>query len=165
MTSGRLLAIGLGTALVVAACGKTGAVAPAAGVYHLTESGEPTNLELRPDGTFTVRRESCESIGDLECGIWMTERTGTSHVVPRDGQYWPTPETFPSAVIRRLSLRPHGQELVIVGDSEWAGSFTQRWVPGRTCAVCREKVSSGGATSRVTDERPCASPLPECSLP
>lgn len=155
MTSARLLAIAVGTALVVAACGKTGVVAPTAGVYHLTDSGEPTNLELRPDGTFTIRRESCASIGDLECGVWRTEATGTSHVVARDGQYWPTPDSFPSSVIQRLSLRPHGQELVIVGDSEWAGTFTQRWIPGRTCAQCGEPVS----------ERPCSSPLPACSPP
>ncbi len=149
-----IAAIALATSVVVAACGKTGTLTPLAGVYHLPGSAQPTNLELRTDGTFTLRRDSCESAGGLECGAWRrSEITGSSQVVARDGLYWPTPDDFPSAVVRTLSLRPHGGDLEIVGESEWAGSFTQRWTPGRTCGECGEHRA----------ERPCAAPLPACT--
>ncbi|CAN5704762.1 hypothetical protein BH11MYX4_BH11MYX4_65760 [soil metagenome] len=164
LTRARIVAIAFATALVVAACGKTASVAPVAGVYHLTGSEEPTNLELRPDGTFTLRRDSCESAGGLECGAWKTEVTGASQVVAREGLYWPTPDAFPSAVVRTLALRRHGHELEVVGESEWAGSFKQRWAPGRTCRVCGGLFTSG-ARSPANAERPCDAPLPACSPP
>ena len=154
LTRRYLFAIALATSVVVAACGKTGTLGPLAGVYHLTGSAQPTNLELRTDGTFTLRRDSCESTGGLECGVWRrSEITGSSQVVARDGLYWPTPDDFPSAVVRALSLRPHGGDLEIVGESEWAGSFTQRWTPGRTCGACGEHPA----------EHPCTDPLPACT--
>lgn len=159
LTRARVMPLVLAAALVVAACGKTASVAPVAGVYHLTGSQEPTNLELRPDGTFTLRRDSCESAGALECGAWMTELTGASRVVAREGLYWPTPDAFPSAVVRALALRRRGGELEVAGESEWAGRFTQRWAPGRTCRAC------GGRPSTASEERPCDAPLPACSPP
>ena len=159
LTRRGLIALALATSVVVAACGKTGTVAPLAGVYHLTGSAQPTNLELRTDGTFTLRRESCASAGGLECGAWRrSELTGSSQVVARDGLYWPTPDEFPSAVVRTLSLRPHGGELEVVGESEWAGSFTQRWSPGRTCGECAGPL-------RESREHPCSEPLPACTPP
>ncbi len=156
LTLARLLALVLVTALVVAACGKTASPAPIAGVYHLIDSDQPTNLELRADGTFTLRRDSCESAGGLECGAWKSELRGGSQVVAREGLYWPTPDDFPSAVVRTVSLRRHGAELEVVGGSEWAGEFRQRWVAGRTCGQCGKR---GGR------ERPCSEPLPACTPP
>jgi hypothetical protein len=156
LTRRRLFALALATSLVVAACGKTATIAPVAGVYHLTGSEQPTNLELRTDGTFTLRRESCESAGGLECGAWRrSEGLGDPQVVARDGLYWPTPESFPSAVVRTLSLRRRGGELEVVGESDWAGTFTQHWAPGRTCGAC--------GLHQLRAERPCAEPLPACT--
>jgi hypothetical protein len=161
VTCVRLIAIGVASALAVVACGKTGAKAPVAGVYHLAGAGErgTTNLELRSDGTFTVRRESCESIGDLECGAWKTEPTGGTHVVTREGLYWPTPDEYPSAIVRTVTLRPRGDELIVVGESDWAGTFTQRWAPGRTCEECRD----GRERASHETAQPCADPLPACT--
>lgn len=155
LTRARLLTLALVTALVLAACGKTATPAPVAGVYHLLDTGSPTNLELRADGTFTLRRDSCESAGGLECGAWRSEVTGSSRVIAREGLYWPTPDEFPSAVVRTLSLRRHGEELEVVGGSEWAGEFRQRWVAGRTCGEC----------GKSRGERPCREPLPACTPP
>jgi hypothetical protein len=149
-------------ALVLAACGKTGGTTPLAGVYHLQGSPDATSLELRGDGTFTLRRDSCESSGVLSCGDWSPAPTG-ARVVAVPGMYWPTPETFASAVVRRISLTSVGGDLLVVGESDWAGSFTERWVPGRTCAVCTERVSSAGASYLVSSARACAEPLPACA--
>ena len=154
LTRARLLTLALVTALVVAACGKTATSTPVVGIYHLIDTDSPTNLELRADGTFTLRRDSCESAGGLECGAWRSEVTGRSQVIPREGLYWPTPDEFPSAVVRTLSLRRHGEELEVVGASEWAGEFRQRWVAGRTCGECGK---------RGRKERPCSEPLPACT--
>jgi hypothetical protein len=162
VTRARLIAIGVASALAVAACGKSGARAPVAGVYHLEDAPGSlgvTNLELRSDGTFTVRRESCDSsIGDLDCGAWRTEPTGGTHVVKTEGLYWPTPDEFPSAIVRTVTLRPRGDELIVVGESEWAGKFTQRWAPGRTCGDCGRMTHRGNEL-----ERPCNDPLPACT--
>jgi hypothetical protein len=152
------LALVLVGAVVVAACGKTGpspgGAAQVAGVYHLLGAAQATNLELRDDGTFTLRADSCDSSGVLACGDW-TAAGGRPHVVPRDGLYWPTPNAFPSSVVRRVTMGVRDRELVVVGTSEWAGTFTQRWSPGRTCAVC------GAHAPGV--ESPCGDPLPVCA--
>jgi hypothetical protein len=141
-------------ALLVAACGKTAVATPFEGMYHLAGPGPSTNLELRADGTFTLRRDACDSAGALECGRWETETTtGGVRVVPREGIYWPTPETFPSAVLRGVALRHQGSGLEVTGASAWAGSFTQRWERGRSCQRC----PADADTSR------CAAPLPACA--
>jgi hypothetical protein len=153
-----VLALALAGAVVVAACGKTGPspgdAALVAGVYHLQGAALATNLELRDDGTFTLRADSCDSSGVLACGDW-TAAGGHPHVVARDGLYWPTPGAFPSSVVRRVTIGVRDRELVVIGTSEWAGTFTQRWSRGRTCAVCS---AHGG-----TVEAPCAAPLPACA--
>jgi hypothetical protein len=154
MRVARVLSVVVTTALVVAACGKTGGTTPLAGVYHLQGSNDATSLELRSDGTFTLRRDSCESAGVLTCGDWTAAPTG-AHVDAVPGMYWPTPDTFPSAVVRRISLSSLGGDLVVVGESDWAGTFTERWVPGRTCAVCKERLASGA--------RACDEPMPTCA--
>jgi hypothetical protein len=152
------LALVLVGAVVVAACGKTGPspgeVAAVAGVYHLHGAAQATNLELRDDGTFTLRADSCDSSGVLACGEW-TAAGGHPHVVPQDGLYWPTPPAFPSSVVRRVTMGVRDRELVVVGTSEWAGTFTQRWLRGRMCAGC------GAHASGV--ESPCADLLPPCA--
>ena len=150
----RMLAVASLSALLVAACGKTGGSPVVAGVYHLAKSDESTSLELRRDGSFTLRRESCASIGDLECGRWQPDAAGTAHLVTREGLYWPTPDDFPSTVLRTLTFHEHDGELVVVGESPWAGTFTQRWSRGRTCEICGDRGSK---------ERPCAEPLPSCT--
>lgn len=153
VTPTRMISIALVSAALVVACGKTGGPGlPRTGLYHLRGASEATSLELRDDGTFTLRRESCASIGDLECGRWAPSDASAA-IVTRDGLYWPTPDEFPSAVVRSVTLRAHGDELVVVGESAWAGAFTQRWQPGRTCAAC------DGA-----GERACRDPMPACSF-
>jgi hypothetical protein len=144
-------------AIAVASCGKAGGAphtAALAGVYHLREAGQATSLELRTDGTFTVRRESCTSIGVLACGEWVAEPT-RARMLARSDPYWPTPDDFPSSVVESVTLRDHDGDLVVTGESPWAGRFTQRWSPGRRCAVCR---------ASSTTERPCSDPLPACAL-
>jgi hypothetical protein len=150
-------------AALLAACGKTGGVSPVAGVYHLPGSAEATSLELRSDGTFSVRRESCVSAAVVSCGDWRAGAAGGARVVKPEALYWPTPDEFPSAVVRHLSLEAEGRELLVIGENEWAGTFTERWVPGRACAVCTERVSSAGATYVVSSARDCAEPFPACA--
>lgn len=130
MRSLCLLATGL---LVLSACGKSGGFAnvpPDPGLYHLDDGA--TFLDLGKEGTFTVHRRSSESIGATECGSWKRDTlTPTGHVVMHEGMYWPSPVRFPSTVFQRITL--HGEEngdLVVVGESEWAGTFTQRWARG-----------------------------------
>jgi hypothetical protein len=139
-------------ALLVAACGKEaalGSVAPAAGVYHLEGREGVTALELRHDGTFTIHHDSCVSAGVLECGSWNARS-----VVPQDGLYWPTPPAFPSTVFRRITLHgDEGGDLVVVGESPWAGSFAQRWKRGRVCQTCDGQIASVA----------CDAPLPACT--
>ena len=162
VSAARVIVVVATAALVLGACGKTGGSTPLAGVYHLQRGGEATSLELRSDGTFTLRRDSCESSGVLTCGDWTPAPTG-AHVRAVPGMYWPTPDTFPSAVVKRISLSSLGGDLVVVGESEWAGTFTERWVPGRACAVCTEHVSRTGATYVVSSAQACAEPLPACA--
>jgi hypothetical protein len=162
MSLARLLSLATTAAVVLAACGKTGGGTPLAGVYHLQGSNEATSLELRGDGTFTLRRDSCESSGVLSCGDWTAAPTG-ARVLAVPGMYWPTPDAFPSAVVRRISLASLGGDLVVVGESDWAGTFTERWAPGRACAVCTERVSKAGATYVVSSARACAEPMPACA--
>ena len=162
MSLARLFSIAGAAALVLAACGKTGGSTPLAGIYHLQGGAEATSLELRGDGTFTLRRDSCESSGVLTCGDWAAAPTG-ARVVAVPGMYWPTPDTFPSAVVRRISLSSLGGDLIVVGESDWAGTFSERWAPGRACAVCTERVSKTGATVVVSSAQACAEPLPACA--
>ena len=158
----RLIVVVATAALLLGACGKTGGSAPLAGLYHLEAGGEATSLELRGDGTFTLRRDSCESSGVLTCGEWSPAPAGARvRAVP--GMYWPTPDTFPSAVVKRISLSSLGGDLIVVGESEWAGTFTERWVPGRACAVCTEHVSKTGSKYVVSSAQACAEPLPACA--
>jgi len=163
MSIPRLLSVVTTAGVVLAACGKTGGTTPLAGVYHLQGSSDATSLELRGDGTFTLRRDSCESSGVLTCGDWAPAPTG-ARVLAVPGMYWPTPDTFPSAVVKRISLSSLGGDLVVVGESDWAGTFTERWVPGRACAKCTERVSKGGVgTYVVSSAYACAEPLPACA--
>lgn len=126
------LAAGLVVALVPG-CGKSGgfaSAAPSPGLYRLDDGA--TFLELRKEGTFTVHRRSPASIGATECGAWRRDNLApTGHVVMHDGFYWPTPSRFPSTVFHKITLRgEESGDLVVVGESEWAGSFTQRWQQG-----------------------------------
>jgi hypothetical protein len=162
MKLARVLSVAAAAGLILAACGKTGGSTPLAGVYHLQGGADATSLELRGDGTFTLRRDSCESSGVLTCGDWKPAPTG-ARLVAVPGMYWPTPDTFPSAVVQRVSLSSLGGDLVVVGESDWAGTFTERWVPGRACAVCTERVSKTGASYVVSSARTCAEPLPACA--
>ena len=159
---GRVLVAAAASALLVAACGKTSTTSRVSGVYHLPGSADATSLEVRDDGTFALRRESCVSSGVVSCGDWIAA-AGGAKVVPREGLYWPTPDAFPSAVVHALTLEPRGRDLVVIGESEWAGSFTERWSAGRACPVCSEHVSADGAMHVVASERPCAEPLPVCT--
>ncbi|MBX3188503.1 MAG: hypothetical protein KF819_15920 [Labilithrix sp.] len=125
MARARLAFIGLASALLVVACGKVGGDAPLAGVYMLERSPAPTRLELRGDGTFTLHRTIVHSSDLFAHGEWRTD--GATRLVRRDVRYWPTPDTFPSSVVATLTLRPRGEDLVVTGESEWAGTFDQRW--------------------------------------
>jgi hypothetical protein len=147
--------------LLLAACGKTSTTSRVSGVYHLPGSPDATSLEIRDDGTFALRRDSCVSSGVVSCGDWVAA-AGGAKVVESDGLYWPTPDTFPSAVVHVLTLEPRGHDLLVVGESEWAGSFTERWAAGRACPVCSEHVSPDGTTHLVASERPCVEPLAVC---
>jgi hypothetical protein len=147
--------------LLLAACGKTSTTSRVSGVYHLPGSPDATSLEIRDDGTFALRRESCVSSGVVSCGNWVAA-AGGAKVIPHDGLYWPTPDAFPSAVVDALTLEPRGRDLLVVGESEWAGSFTERWAQGRACPVCSERVSPDGTTYVVPSERPCVEPLAVC---
>ncbi len=158
------VALGLVTAVLVAACGKSGGVAnlpPNAGLYHLETDEAPwaTSLDLRADGTFTVRREACDGIGDLECGGWSQDAISPSgHVAVRDDMYWPTPTSFRSNVMKKLTLRSDERgDLVVVGESDWAGSFVQHWKHGRMCASACERAADGPVRRR------CDAPLPACA--
>ena len=151
----RLVVIAFTCGLVLAACGKTGGSSNVAGIYHLATAGEATSLALHDDGTYTLRRDSCESIGELECGTWKADAAGAAHVLRRDGMYWPTPEHFPSTVFKSLQLQEREGELVVVGESPWAGSFTQHWARGRSCELCGD--------GRGEQQRPCNDPLPVCA--
>jgi hypothetical protein len=128
------LFLGLASAILVVACGKVGGDARVAGVYRLPKAHGTTSLELREDGTFTLHRMSCESSDQITRGDWKTE--GAARIVRRDVPYWPTPDTFPSTVVRTLTLRPRGEDLIVVGESEWAGTFTQKWLRGRPQHDC-----------------------------
>lgn len=162
MKLARALSVAAVSTLVLAACGKTGGSTPLAGVYHLQGGADATSLELRGDGTFTLRRDSCESSGVLTCGDWLAQPAG-ARLLEVPGMYWPTPDTFPSAVVHRVSLSSLGGDLVVVGESDWAGTFTERWVPGRACAVCTERIARTGATYVVSSARACAEPMPACA--
>jgi hypothetical protein len=162
LRAARVLAAAAVGALLLAACGKTSTTSRVSGVYHLPGSADATSLEVRDDGTFALRRDSCVSSGVVSCGDW-TAAAGGGKVVPSGPLYWPTPDTFPSAVVRKLTLEPRGRDLVVVGESEWAGSFTEHWSAGRACPVCSEHVSSDGATYLVASARPCVEPLPVCA--
>ncbi len=159
---GRLLSIAAVFALLLAACGKTSTTSRVSGFYHLSGSADATSLEMRDDGTFALRRESCVSSDVVSCGAW-TAGAGGARVVPRDGLYWPTPDAFPSAVVRALTLEPRGRDLLVIGESEWAGTFTERWSSGRACPVCTEHVTSEGTSYVVASARPCVEPLPICA--
>jgi hypothetical protein len=162
MKLARIASLAAVAALVLGACGKSGGTTPLAGVYHLKGGSDATSLELRADGTFTLRRDSCESSGVLTCGDWTPGPTGAQvRAVP--GLYWPTPDSFPSAVVRRISLSSLGGDLIVVGESDWAGTFTERWAPGRSCAVCTERHSSAGATYVLSSAKACAEPMPACA--
>jgi len=139
--------------VLAAGCGKRGGSGAVAGTYHLVGAEEATSLEIRADGTFTLRRDSCASIGDLACGDWRPQTAWTAVIAPRD--YWPTPATFPSARVDRLEIEARDGELVVVGENAWFGTFTQRWVPGRVCETCDERSFAGR-------EGPCQTPMPVC---
>ncbi len=140
--------------LVAVGCGKKGGSGAIAGTYHLAGAEEATSLEVRPDGTFTLRRESCASIGDLACGGWRPRTAFSAVIAPRD--YWPTPANFPSARVDALELVAHDGELVVMGENAWFGTFTQRWVPGRVCEACDDRAKKGSG--------PCETPMPACTL-
>lgn len=150
-------------AFVLAACGKTGGISPVAGVYHLPGSPGATSLELRDDGTFSLRRESCVTADIVSCGDWRAGAAGGARVVKPEALYWPTPDAFPSAVVRKLSLEAEGRDLVVVGENEWAGTFKERWSPGRACAVCTERVSPTGKTYVASGARACNDRFPTCA--
>jgi hypothetical protein len=149
-------------ALLLAACGKTSTTSRVSGVYHLAGAADATSLEVRDDGTFALRRESCVSSGINSCGDWRAA-AGGGRVVTRDGLYWPTPDAFPSAVVSKVTLEPRGHDLLVIGESAWAGSFTERWSLGRVCPVCTDRVRADGTTYVVSGTRPCAEPLPACT--
>ena len=67
----RVLVAAAASALLVAACGKTSTTSRVSGVYHLPGSADATSLEVRDDGTFALRRESCVSSGVVSCGDWI----------------------------------------------------------------------------------------------
>src|SRR5699024_3301521 len=123
-------------AVLVAACGKQAALgdrAPAPGVYHLEARDSATALALRADGTFTVHRDAWTSAAVLAAGAGTAPSVAAvGAAAARAGLDWPTPPASPSTVFRTITL--HGDErgdLVVVGESRWAGSFAQRWKPGR----------------------------------
>ena len=173
----------LGIACATTGCGKQGGLPgspPKPGVYHLTSSREPTSIVLHDDGTFTLLRETCESMGDLECGHWYAGgekgggagaspadgagASGPAHVKARDDMYWPTPESFPSAVLTNVTLRADRDGgMMAIGESAWAGRFTQQWSPGRRCAAC-DSAHAGAHATRATVERRCDDPFPSCTI-
>jgi hypothetical protein len=157
----RVLSLATVLAVVLAACGKTSATSRVAGVYHLAGSADATSLEVRDDGTFALRRDSCVSSGVVSCGEWAPA-AGGAKVVNSGSLYWPTPDAFPSAVIHALTLEPRGHDLLVVGENDWAGSFSERWSPGRACAVCREHVAADGSSRMVASSEPCSEPLRVC---
>ena len=161
-SAARVVSTAAVTALLLAACGKTSTTSRVSGVYHLPGSADATSLEVRDDGTFALRRESCVSSGINSCGDW-TAAAGGGRVVTRDGLYWPTPDAFPSAVVRKVTLEPRGKDLLVIGESEWAGSFTERWSAGRVCPVCSDRVRADGTSYVVPSARPCVEPLAVCA--
>jgi hypothetical protein len=66
-------------------------------------------------------------------------------------------------VVARISLASSGRDLLVVGESEWAGSFTERWARGRACPVCTTRVSKTGETEMIASARACSDPLPACA--
>ncbi|MEA2746351.1 MAG: hypothetical protein QOI41_494, partial [Myxococcales bacterium] len=93
---------------VMPACGKTSSTSRVSGVFHLPGAADATSLEVHDDGTFALRRESCTSSGIMSCGHWTTA-AGGGRVVAREGLYWPTPDSFPSAVLHEVTLEPRGR--------------------------------------------------------
>jgi hypothetical protein len=162
MRMARAAVLAMVGATILGACGKTGGGSPVAGAYHLPGSAGATGLELHDDGTFALRRESCVSSAVVSCGDWTSAPTG-AQVVTHAGLYWPTPDAFPSAVMTRISLASSGRDLLVVGESEWAGSFTEHWTRGRACPVCTERVSAAGETEVVASARACVEPMPSCA--
>lgn len=126
----------LAFAATASACGKSGGVAnvpPSPGFYRATDGN--SFLLLRDDGSYLVHRRSEESIGSTACGAWRQDTISPSgYVVVKEGAYWPSPPRFPSAVFERITLHGAGNgDLVVVGESPWAGSFSQEW--SRTSAI------------------------------
>jgi hypothetical protein len=113
--------------LVLVGCGKQGGSSQVSGVYRLIDTDRAATLLLESDGTYVVHREAPPSIASLDCGRWKTEAAGSAHVVHREGAYWPTPDRYPSARVEKIALAEHDDTLVVTGESEWAGTFTQRW--------------------------------------
>lgn len=112
------------------ACGKSGGVAnvpPSPGFYRASDGD--SFLLLRDDGSYLVHRRSEGSIGSTACGAWKQDTISPSgYVVVQEGAYWPSPPRFPSAVFQRITLHGAGNgDLVVVGESPWAGSFSQEW--------------------------------------
>ena len=163
MRFARALSFAVVGATLLAACGKTGGSSPVAGVYHLAGSSQATSLELRGDGTFSLRRESCVSADVVSCGDWRAGAAGGANVVKPENLYWPTPDEFPSAVVRKLSFESEGKELLVIGENEWAGTFKERWSPGRACAVCNPRVTPTGQSYVAASARACNDPLPACA--
>ncbi len=120
--------------LVLAGCGKTGGSGAIEGVYHLDGADTATSLEVRADGTFALRRDPCAGVGERTSGTWRTETALSAAIAPAD--YWPTPETFPSARVDALKAQSHDGELVVRAENAWFGGFEQRWKRGRVAPSC-----------------------------
>jgi len=120
--------------LALFACGKTGGSGAIEGVYHLDGAVTATSLEVRTDGTFFLRRDPCEGVGERSTGGWRTETALSASIAPTD--YWPTPKTFPSARVDTLQAQSREGDLVVLARNAWYGTFEQRWKRGRALPVC-----------------------------
>ena len=120
--------------LFLAACGKTGGSGAIEGVYHLDGDATATSLEVHADGTFFLRRDPCEGVGERTTGAWRTETALSASVTPSD--YWPTPPTFPSAHVDAVQAQSRNGELIVFARNAWFGTFEQRWRRGRAVPSC-----------------------------
>jgi hypothetical protein len=129
---------------------------PAAGMYHLPDTGNVTTLELKSDGRFRWVVHGCD-YGGGDSGRWIAEGVAIV-LLPRSGRdqfRWPGEEglRWPARVVLRKNAALDQLDAEAETD---AGNYAQSWLPGAWCAQCGGGVvPSGGIQLGPTGAYAC----------